>query len=129
MMSIKTNKEYDALVAEIDNIKNSISTKETELLETIEAISKLEEDITSLTDKASQVKDNNEKQLGILQEKIDSIGSKVSVKVEDRKKIISNVFIQLSWTPGFTSEPNSYLPRINMFRLFLATAPLPCPSS
>ena len=34
MMSIKTNKEYDALVAEIDAIKESISTAETELLET-----------------------------------------------------------------------------------------------
>ena len=38
MMSIKTNKEYDALVAEIDSLKEEISQKESRLLETIDKI-------------------------------------------------------------------------------------------
>jgi len=91
MMSIKTNKEYDALVAEIDNIKTGISTRETELLETIELVSTLEESIQQLAEKEKQVRENNTKQLQILQEKIDSIGSKVSDKVGSRKTIISSI--------------------------------------
>jgi hypothetical protein len=91
MMSIKTNKEYDALVAEIDAIKESISTTETELLETIEKTSELEKEITELEEKATFVKENNTRQLGILQEKIDSIGDKMSEKENSRRKIISSI--------------------------------------
>jgi predicted nucleic acid-binding Zn-ribbon protein len=87
MMSIKTNKEYDALVAEIDSLKEEISQKETQLLETIDKIKVLEEKIGEYTEKAGQVKENNSKQLGILQEKVDSIGDKMNEKQVLRKEI------------------------------------------
>ena len=87
MMSIKTNKEYDSLVAEIDSIKEAISGMETELLETIEQVSNLEKDIEEYNEKVSQIKSNNTKQLEILQEKVDSIGDKVSDKESERGKI------------------------------------------
>ena len=91
MMSIKTNKEYDALVAEIDGIKDVISSRETELLETIDPIATLEKELVEIREKDSHIKENNSRQLQILQEKIDSIGSKVSEKEVDRKEIISSI--------------------------------------
>ena len=91
MMSIKTNKEYDALVGEIDNIKSTISIQETELIETIDLITSLEKNIEDYKQKLEQVKENNTKQLGILQEKIDSIGDKVSDKKGERSEIMTTI--------------------------------------
>lgn len=89
MMSIKTNKEYDALVAEIDNIKGAISSRENELLETIEVVTTLDKEIVALKEKEAQVSENNTQQLTILQQKIDSIGEKVSDKESSRNEIIT----------------------------------------
>ena len=91
MMSIKTNKEYDALVAEIDNLKNAISEGETKSLETMELIEQLTQESTNLKEKEAQVLENNEKQLGILQEKMDSIGDKVADKYNDRKSVLNSI--------------------------------------
>jgi uncharacterized protein len=91
MMTIKTNKEYDALVGEIDNIKSTVATRETELLETIETINVLEKEIATLQERETQISENNSKQLKILQEKIDSIGAKVTAKDEERLSIVSSV--------------------------------------
>lgn len=88
MMTIKTNKEYDALIAEIDAIKAEIGARETELLETIELINVVQKEIAGLDERQGQVQDNNSKQLTILQEKIDSIGEKISQKVASREDII-----------------------------------------
>ncbi len=95
MMSIKTNKEYDALVAEIDTIKTSISSMETELLETIDLISTLESNIEEFQEKLTQTKDNNGKQLAILQEKIDTIGDKVSAKNSERDLVTTEISRQV----------------------------------
>jgi predicted nucleic acid-binding Zn-ribbon protein len=91
MMSIKTNKEYDALVAEIDAIKEGISTRENELLETIEQVSEYEKEITGLGEKVTQIEENNSRQLSILQEKIDSIGDKMSSIEASRLQIVSSI--------------------------------------
>lgn len=91
MMSIKTNKEYDALVAEIDSIKEAISNMETELLETIEHISGLEENIEEYEESVSQVNSNNTEQLKILQKKVDSISDKVSGKEAERAEITGKI--------------------------------------
>ncbi len=88
MMSIKTNKEYDALVAEIDNIKGAISARESELLETIDIVATVDKEIVALKEREAQIGDNNTRQLTILQEKIDSIGEKVSVKESSRNEIV-----------------------------------------
>lgn len=91
MMSIKTNKEYDALVAEIDNIKQIVSEGETNALETMELIEQLTQEITTLKEKETHVVENNEKQLTILQEKMDSIGDKVSDKRNDRDVVVKSI--------------------------------------
>ena len=91
MMSIKTNREYDALVAEIDNIKSAISVGETELLQTMERIDLLEKESISGREKETAIVNNNQKQLQVLQEKMDSIGDKVSEKRQSRQEIIKNI--------------------------------------
>lgn len=91
MMSIKTNKEYDALVAEIDAAKEVISTRETELLETIDLIQTLEKEIGTLQKEAADIEQNNGRQLGVLQEKMDSIGEKVAGKEAERSQISSQI--------------------------------------
>ena len=91
MMAIKTNKEYDALVSQIDTVKGIISDAETDLLQTIERISDLEKDIVEVRDQSHHTNENNSRQLEILQEKIDSIGDKVSSKVAERKEIASKI--------------------------------------
>lgn len=91
MMAIKTNKEYDALVAEIDSIKHTISDGETKLLEKMETIERLEPEISGLREKKIQVDENNSRQLKILQEKIDSIDDKVSAKDAERQEVLSMI--------------------------------------
>jgi len=91
MMSIKTNKEYDALVAQIDTVKEAISSRETELLETIDLIGNLEKETVELKEKAAQIEEANTKQLAVLQEKVDSIGEKVSSKQQERNDVSSQI--------------------------------------
>ncbi|UCD16571.1 MAG: hypothetical protein JSV44_08900 [Candidatus Zixiibacteriota bacterium] len=87
MMAIKTNKEYDALVSQIDNVKEAINEGETRLLELIEKIEKLELEISDFEKKAKEIQDQNEKQLTILKEKMDSVGTKVRMKEDERSNI------------------------------------------
>jgi predicted nucleic acid-binding Zn-ribbon protein len=91
MMSIKTNKEYDALVAEIDSLKETISQKETELLETIEKVGNLEKEVKELEVKSKEIKENNARQLSILKEKVDSIGDTMSSKEKERQGVVTNI--------------------------------------
>lgn len=91
MMSIKTNKEYDALVAQIDAIKAAISSNEAALVETMERLELLEKELVGYREKESQIVETNSKQLQILQEKIDSIGAKVSDKEADRQQVVSSI--------------------------------------
>lgn len=91
MMAIKTNKEYDALVSQIDGVKNSINEKETILLETLERIEILDSGIEELRGKSTDTKKQNDDQLSILQEKMDSVGSKVQMKDDERQNIIVRV--------------------------------------
>ncbi len=91
-MTIKTNKEYDALVAEIDNIKATISARETELLETIETIATAGEGYRrSRGERGDRCTRTTPSSLSILQEQIDSIGEKVSRKTRRRQEVISAI--------------------------------------
>jgi len=91
MMSIKTNKEYDSLVAEIDAVRANISNHETELIQTIDRVAQLQKDIEEYKEKYGRISDNNAKQLAILQEKIASIGDKMSAKEKERQDITGTV--------------------------------------
>lgn len=87
MLAIKTNKEYDALVSQIDAVKENINGKESRMIELIETIEKLEKEIEGLKEKSGEIRGQNEKQLEILQEKMDSVGIKVRMKEDDRTNI------------------------------------------
>jgi len=91
MMSIKTNKEYDALVAQIDGLKEKISQQETDLLETIDLVGDLEKEVNELEIKTKETQENNTLQLSILQEKVDSIGDTRSMKEGERQSIVVNI--------------------------------------
>jgi len=91
MMSIKTNKEYDALVAQIDAVKTEITVMKQQETESMETIEKLENEIPDLTRKNIETKENNAKQLEILQEKIDSIGDTMTRKEDSRKAILFKI--------------------------------------
>ncbi len=91
MMSIKTNKEYDALISQIDSVKETISDKENKVIELLEKIEELSGNIDDYKKKADDIQNQNDKQLAILQEKMDSVGSKISNIVEQRNTIIVNV--------------------------------------
>ncbi len=87
MMAIKTNKEYDALVSQIDVVKEAINENETGLLEAIERIEKLESEIGDIEKKFEETRKQNKKQQTILQEKMDSVGTKVKMKEDERTNI------------------------------------------
>ncbi|MCX6829230.1 MAG: C4-type zinc ribbon domain-containing protein [candidate division Zixibacteria bacterium] len=87
MMAIKTNREYDALVSQIDLVKGAINEKETQLLELIEKVEKLQVDIQDFKRKAEEAKERNTRELTILQEKMDSVGSKIAIKEDERTNI------------------------------------------
>ncbi len=87
MMAIKTNKEYDALIGQIDSVKAVINETETQLIEVIEKIEKMENDIKELEKRAAETRDRNNKELSILQEKMDSVGSKIQIKEGERNNV------------------------------------------
>lgn len=87
MMAIKTNKEYDALVGQIDSVKGVINEKETQLLEVIEKIEKLQSDSVDFSKKFKEIRERNTKELSTLQEKMDSVGSKMQIKEDERNNI------------------------------------------
>lgn len=91
MMAIKTNKEYDALVSQIDAVKENTNEKETALLETIEKIEQLDKNIVDYKKKAEETRDQNAKQLAILQNKMDSVGSKIKGIEDERNRITVDV--------------------------------------
>ncbi len=91
MMAIKTNKEYDALIREIDQIKMDIGNLETRAVELMEIIETGEKDIEIITDKAERIHKTNGRQLSSLQEQIDSVEVKIDEKEKERKELASQV--------------------------------------
>ena len=91
MMAIKTNKEYDALVSEIDNLKSAVTVAYVELETTEATVRQLEQDLADYGEKETSTVENNQKQLAVLQEKVDSIGDKVAAKRESRLNVANSI--------------------------------------
>ena len=91
MMSIKTNKEYDAFVAEIDSVKGAISQAETKIVELMDKVTAFEKELPEHQERATQITENNSRQLQILQEKVNSIGEKMSGKATERKGMLGSI--------------------------------------
>ncbi len=91
MMAIKTNKEYDALVSEIDQIKSNISDLESRAMALMESIEQYEKDIVELESRYTEFKKTNSEQLESLQSQIDSVGSKIKDKQKERQQLVAQV--------------------------------------
>ena len=87
MRDIKTNREYDALVTEIANRKTKISESEEELLKTLAEIDELQDKIKEYKERVVEVDKNNRVQLESLSKEMDSIGTKIKQKQDERKNI------------------------------------------
>ncbi len=91
MMAIKTNKEYDALVSEIDQVKRDIGALESRGMELLEFVENHEKDIRGLSEKAEAVAGVNTEQLNSLQQQIDSVGNKIDEKAHERRVLVSEI--------------------------------------
>jgi predicted nucleic acid-binding Zn-ribbon protein len=91
MMAIKTNKEYDALVSEIDQIKSNISELESRAMALMESIEQYEKDVVDLEKRFTEFKQTNSEQLESLQAQIDSVGSKIQMKQKERQELVAQV--------------------------------------
>ena len=91
MMAIKTNKEYDALISEIDKLKADMGGLEARAVELLGLIEKNEKEINGLGEQIASVEKVNTEQLSSLQEQIDSVGSKIQIKEAERKHLADQI--------------------------------------
>lgn len=91
MKMIKTNREYDALITEIANKKLRISENEEKILELMGSIDDLKDKIAEYEKRSQEVNKNNNQQLVTLRKKMNSIGSMVGAKEEERKSVADKV--------------------------------------
>lgn len=85
MRDIKTNKEYDALIKEIDVRKMGVSQAEEKIFNLMVETEELKKQIDALKEKLETVKKHSEAELEGLKKEMETIGSKVRGKMEERK--------------------------------------------
>ncbi|MBU1319445.1 MAG: hypothetical protein KKG33_13860 [candidate division Zixibacteria bacterium] len=95
MLSIKTNKEYDALTQEIDRTKEVVSDAEDKTLLLMDEISELEQKIEEYEAKSDETRKLNVDQLEQLQNQIDAVGEKMQMKDDERKNVLVRIPKQL----------------------------------
>jgi len=91
MKVIKTNKEYDALVAEIDSIKQKISDNEDETLRLMGVVDESSENIEELKVKLEEAKKNNQTHLENLRSELNSLESKIKDKKQLRQQLTKSL--------------------------------------
>ena len=91
MKVIKTNKEYDALTAQISSVKEKINEYEEKLLEIMEQLDTLEEETKENKKRYEELKNSNKEVLAGLQQRIESIDTKMKMKRDERKVIESRI--------------------------------------
>lgn len=88
MTNIKTNKEYDALSREIDNVKNDITASEDAIIQALEAIEALGKEIEEKTAALEDVRKVNGEQLSNIRSEMASVGDKIKIKMGERENIL-----------------------------------------
>lgn len=91
MMSIKTNKEYDALVTEIDRIKEAINQLEARGFELLGIMESREKELGELDGQMGKIEKVNGEQLSSLQQQIDTVGSKIDNKRSERDNLVKQI--------------------------------------
>ncbi len=87
MRDIKTNKEYDALMAEIEVRKQKTSQNEDLILQAMQEIEELTPKIEEFKKKLEEVSKTNQKQMAELQKQIDGVDEKVKIKQDEKKRL------------------------------------------
>ncbi|MCP4581695.1 MAG: hypothetical protein GY839_08735 [candidate division Zixibacteria bacterium] len=91
MKVIKTNKEYDALVTEIDTRKQNISDNEDEILKLMGIIDESTEKIAEFEKDLESAKANNASHLDNLRSEMTSLEAKISKKSDQRKSLTKTI--------------------------------------
>lgn len=91
MKVIKTNKEYDALVAEIDSRKQRIGDNEDEILKLMGVVDECNEKIAELESKLKEVKEANKAHLENLRSELTSLESKIDSKKRLRQDLTKGI--------------------------------------
>ncbi len=91
MKVIKTNKEYDALVAEIDTRKQRISDNEDEILKLMGIIDECTEKLGGLKTKLDETRENTKTHLENLTSEMSTLESKINSKVKQRGDLVKNI--------------------------------------
>jgi uncharacterized protein len=91
MLTIKTNKEYDALVVQIESAKTDIAKEEERCLELMNEIEQLRAAVSQLEGENETVQKENADRLVDLQSQIDSVQGKVEEKEAYRDNLVRKV--------------------------------------
>ncbi len=91
MKDIKTNKEYDALVKEIDVRKAAVSQSEEKTLVLMSETEDLKKEIETLKEKLETVKQHSAVELEGLRKELGAISVKVRGKMDERKQKASRL--------------------------------------
>jgi uncharacterized protein len=91
MKVIKTNKEYDALVAEIDTRKQRISDNEDEILKQMGIIDECTEKLGGLKSKLDETRETTKTHLENLTIEMSTLESKITNKVKQRGDLVKSI--------------------------------------
>lgn len=91
MKVIKTNKEYDALSAEIDGKKQGIADKEERILALMAAIDEAKEKSTELDNTLKEIQVRNSEQLDMLRNQESTLQAKIEDKMEKRGTLVKDI--------------------------------------
>ncbi len=91
MKVIKTNKEYDALIIEIDIRKQRISDNEDEILKLMGVVDESSEKISEIEKKLEEARKNNKTYLDNLRTELAALESKISDKKQQRLELTKTI--------------------------------------
>lgn len=91
MLAIKTNKEYQASIQEIDNIKKMIGDKEDEMISVMDRIEEVKKDLKASEDELNRVKSEFEEKKREIKEDLKEFLDKVEKEKEIRASYVSEI--------------------------------------
>jgi len=91
MREIKTNKEYDALTAQISHVKDKISENEEALIQVLEQLEVTAGQLKEVQEKCGGMEKSHLSQLVGLRKELDSIEDKIKSRQTQRQNVASHV--------------------------------------
>ena len=91
LLEVKTNKEYSAILHEIETLKEKQSTLEDEILEVLETIDHRTQQVGTQKERLAQEREACEQQKKAGEEKLAQIETRLTHLLEDRSKRISHI--------------------------------------